>query len=1092
MYRLITARILFILAILFAGQSCVHDIEDDVVKPRPGEGDEVEVVFSVHLPSVFSRSGTRALGDTEEKEIRSLQVMVFKCEENDDSYQFTVNARETAGSTPDETKYVAKLRTGKYDLMLIANSDVDLKESFQPPLLKGSPRAGVIRDLQMLHSGMWGTNPEATGYRQIPMWGIKKDVTVSTTTNLTGPNAFDLIRAVAKVNVKVDLEEDHDGTFELTSVRFYNRRTKAQLIPKQWSTMTTRVSEPSLVEGDNGVKGPLTYEGGYINDEGNCEEEIYVLEAPAGAKNLHPDYPCIVVGGKYNDGGESFYRVDFAIKDNNDVVSYMPILRNYTYEITVKSVGGDGFTDPDDAYNSLPVNINANVVGWDEEKVGDIYFDGLHYLRLEKGRYFFGADAYPAENGHNKLLIETDHPDGWEYKGITYDGTPGVEWLEFIGKVNGDDDAGDISERWFKVLENESDEERTASVFIEAGSIRGTIKVTQYPHSHFDMSLHMLPGGGAIENDEVFVYESDMWTAQQGFDYEVRCTQPDANIEVYLINPVAGYGAVRFVDDEDVRKGGVLTGEQSYELGFIMEGFIRAGVARPDKGSFPQEALEYMFVAKYEGQTITKKFRVAHKYIDLQVAKLDVCMQGRFYDVDMDYNTDWVREIIDPYGIIDDGTKAAVNLPLYENDVPGPVNKPFRVKLNVGEEYDGKTATVRFTKRGDNSKMYDEVEVRSIYNFPNSYMVDKNGNVTFPVTKAFRVRELGYVDDPLPLDGVYRAHYIWADFDAGNNMQVTYTPHPSDQSLSEIRVQGLNGHYGSAVVALFLGEDIVWSWHIWIVDDSGDNPKPRGMTYYIEENNMSFTVMDRNLGAKSNKISTNAYPTSEGFGLHYQWGRKDPFPPSAVPNGTDEGYDKAIGDGGNMPISLYDGSKYYVGTLHPLDVPVTNTLLASIRQPYTFLTPQFEPYDWYLENNNPNTHSSDLWRLKDGLKSQFDPCPAGWRIANYYEVNNMYHYTITLKLNEPGWTQDYGWAGTNIGNITIGGYIDRTGIYRMQGYESWLWYGCIDNDEGRYNTLLGLADRSWYEFKRARVGMPKASGLPVRCETDDEKYWPSW
>jgi len=66
---------------------------------------------------------------------------------------------------------------------------------------------------------------------------------------------------------------------------------------------------------------------------------------------------------------------------------------------------------------------------------------------------------------------------------------------------------------------------------------------------------------------------------------------------------------------------------------------------------------------------------------------------------------------------------------------------------------------------------------------------------------------------------------------------------------------------GNAVVAVKVGGVIRWSWHIWVVDPS-DRPKESG----------SAGFMDRNLGAITNTpglVST--------FGLHYQWGRKDPF-----------------------------------------------------------------------------------------------------------------------------------------------------------------------------------------------------------------------
>jgi hypothetical protein len=56
---------------------------------------------------------------------------------------------------------------------------------------------------------------------------------------------------------------------------------------------------------------------------------------------------------------------------------------------------------------------------------------------------------------------------------------------------------------------------------------------------------------------------------------------------------------------------------------------------------------------------------------------------------------------------------------------------------------------------------------------------------------------------------------------------------------------------------------ILWSWHIWLVQDQ--------IGYNTYANNAGV-LMDRNLGA------TSAIEYDSGtIGLLYQWGRKDPF-----------------------------------------------------------------------------------------------------------------------------------------------------------------------------------------------------------------------
>lgn len=1063
-------------AIMLVVQSCVFDVDRDRrTIPEPCE--ELEIAFSVNLPAGSSKVATRAMGDDDERKIDVLQVLVFESGA-DGKYLYTAYARKSGDtpSAPNEMKYIVKLRTGEYDLMLLANSDGDLEDSFPNTLQTGNPRAGVISGLQMEHSGMWQTDPQGTGHRLIPMWAMKKGVRIDKDTDLGGTNGFSLTRVIAKVNVKVELDEDREETFDLTSVRFYNRRTKAQLIPGQWNTMGTHVTEPSLVADDDGVEGPLTYGAAYINNEGNCVNEIYVLEAPKGAYDLHPEYPCIVIGGEYNGGEESFYRIDFAT-DNNGTVSYMPILRNYTYEITITGVGGKGFTDPDDAYRSRAVNIEAKVVEWGEGLVGDIYFDGQNFLRVEKGRYYFRAGALETEGADNKLYIETDYIGGWTFKGIEYDVEPGEEWLEFMGDTEGD--AGVNEQRWLMVKENTSEDVRYASVIIEAGRIKGTVRVTQYAHFELELNIRDGRNGNIMADDAVLVFESDIWTGQQTLGYTLECNYPGAEIEVFLTNPILGYDPIRSSGSLPAKE--ILTGRESYERSFTIQPF-----ARPAKGVFPQEALEYMFIARYDGQTVTRRFRVLHKFFDLQASPLPAgCLQGRFYEFDIDYNTDWEIQVDGTSGVLDVEVTNGVYQPNAESGVSGSKARKFRVKVRINKDDDGKTATIRFVKPGT-SEAYAEVPVTSYYCHSNSYMVQNDQTAVIPVKKAFRIQE-AHLGRILPATGNYRAQYIWTDFNP-DNLTVSYSRNEENELLSEINVQIHNGNYGNAVVGLFLDEEIVWSWHVWFYDGYWAHLRPEGIEY-TSNSSPKFTIMDRNLGAKSNEIaSADGTPITYGHGLFYQWGRKDPFPGPAYP-GSGGG---ALGEGGNTTVYAYNNAdrfkpqRAYIGT-------TTGALKESIQRPNHFFRGTSDPFDWYLENDDPNTANPELWRPKDGLKSEFDPCPDGWRIVNYNFFNNYHYYS--LDYSPKGTWRNFGWEDTFIGRLVCAGYINHDGVYGGVGTQAWTWYGCVDPTPDR-NFSLG--DRT-YQYNdgrvvivRERVGTDRSTALPVRCERDDERYWPSW
>lgn len=223
---------------------------------------------------------------------------------------------------------------------------------------------------------------------------------------------------------------------------------------------------------------------------------------------------------------------------------------------------------------------------------------------------------------------------------------------------------------------------------------------------------------------------------------------------------------------------------------------------------------------------------------------------------------------------------------------------------------------------------------------------------------------------------------------------------------------------GNALVAVHdSSEKILWSWHIWRTN--GVDLKALNSTYAktIYTNTArsfctpvanpggtagyrSLVVMDRNLGS----AFVNAFPTyaecSETNCLHYQYGRKDPFPSGKKSSA-------ASGNNGIEPTlytyrSLPTDSK--TGRIIQENVPSNNaaTMIANtIMYPekfyiygrnanevgYNWISTNADvgSNDWKISNclwgdNNLTAYQvdTDPW---DGDKTIYDPCPAGWRVA---------------------------------------------------------------------------------------------------------------
>lgn len=1051
----------------------------------PGRGEnEYEVAFTVRLPSGFAE--TRGLTSGDEKAINELQVLAFGTD--DQLFKFISYAKEVAG-TPvgGEKKYVAKLRTGTYDLMVLANSYEYIKDYFPTEIIKDvTPLSSVTKKLRMSVSGKWNTDKGSTGYKAIPFWGVKEAVLVDAQTDLSGENCFDVTRLVAKINVYVDLEENHVGTFDLKSVRYHNRRTQGQLIPNTWDSQGSYIQIPSLVEGDNGIEEALLYDGNSISQDSSCENEIYVFEAPAGARKDHPRYPCLVIGGEYN-GHLGYYRIDFSNKVNNAEI-HTPILRNHTYNIIITKVDGLGFVDPDDAYHSLPVNMEADIIDWNPNTIGDIYFDGQNYLSIEKGSYELDWKAYPAKTEENTVKIKTDYKDGWKVESIEYD-LPGETWLTLEDKSSGMKD--EYSERWLQLLANSTRQSRTAVITIAVGRIRGKIIVQQAPAPELGLVVRDADGN-VIDDGKVITYYSDNWTSQ-ACGYTLEWFPPNARVQVALVNPVSGYQKMEFDDDSNMlQTSEIVRPSGEYDFDFMIKPFDTSEIKRLGQINLTQKtAIQYQFrVEDSQGGTVTKSFTVVNELRDVQATKLGLCKQGRFYSFDVEYNTPWVLVYNNSEQILD--SRTVEGLP--ENGgIEGQQGKrTIHLRLNMGLNHDGKEASFSFVKPGMGlTNTFDKVGVRSLYNHPNSYIIRPGTSFEFPVAKAYWMGESELVNRPLQGSANdLRVEIIWedrTDSPVVSNLNVTANTQTPDRS----KITGLAGADGNALVALFLNDEIVWSWHLWVTDYH-----PETDYKWYNNDGIVTQLMDRNLGAWRNELGE-----LRAYGLYYQWGRKDPFPgPSTLEGGG------ILGAGGNVELEPGPNPMYKVGVAAS---PASGNLIESIRHPNLFYQPGGAPNDWYT--NSTTGYNNALWVDYDQLKSDYDPCPDGWRTANRFWIGNKYYFTWAFRpvdgTNGEGW--DYNFGDAPVGRYPTAGYISHeNGMYMWGKEECLIWYGCHDVGQTSMdgtgpvrpeNKTQGLVDRTYFYQEnggwvneRMRDGGPKANATPIRCERDEERYRPHW
>ena len=252
---------------------------------------------------------------------------------------------------------------------------------------------------------------------------------------------------------------------------------------------------------------------------------------------------------------------------------------------------------------------------------------------------------------------------------------------------------------------------------------------------------------------------------------------------------------------------------------------------------------------------------------------------------------------------------------------------------------------------------------------------------------------------------------------------------------------------GNAIVALKNSSGtIVWSWHLWFVQDE------------IKEHiyaNGAGTVMDRNLGA------TSATPDDVGaFGLIYQWGRKDPF--------------LGLGD-----LNTYQRAKASKSIPAPVECTAsTGTRNYSIENPTTFIKESSDPsygHDWIYSSEKTAT---DRWGEN---KTMADPCPAGWKVPKGGPDG------LWGKAGFDTYGADYS-NGRTFSTQVIGdevAYYPKSGVYlgTRPDYMSSIEQGnywSINNDGYQYELRV-------YTFAvagtwaKSNMTLNPIYGLPVRC-----------
>lgn len=473
----------YILFLSVALAGCVDDHEDGNYPSVTREG-EVKVPFSISMPAQMPK--TYALDDNDENEVKTIDILAFKVNGNEETFAYRAQAEQ--GSIVDDgannkKKFIVTLQkdgSQAYRFVALANAKNELDNTFVGGIVVGTSKDVVMQQLQLSGISKWNVNNGTEGYLPIPMWGeTTNNIVIQDNTTITD---LKLLRMVAKINVKID-PSIIESSFALSSVSLYNYYTAGRIAPDQANLVSgsrSTVDKPTVI--GTTTKGPINYEGAGIVTNNSILNNIYTFESAVPKNQSEVDMSkvtTLVVGGKYNGSSVvTYYRVDIVNGKN-----YLDILRNHLYTINITKVKSAGYTTPEEAFNSRPINIEAEVVVWDEASIGNIEFDGQFMLAVSQGKFDFTKSLYNAYSEGNTVKITTDYKSndgtvqGWKVSSIVdASGNPITDWLTTsVSSGN----AGVSTNMQIFVTENNSAQQRKGYIHISAGRLTYVIEVNQ-------------------------------------------------------------------------------------------------------------------------------------------------------------------------------------------------------------------------------------------------------------------------------------------------------------------------------------------------------------------------------------------------------------------------------------------------------------------------------------------------------------------------------------------------------------------------------------------------------------------------------------
>lgn len=354
----------------------------------------------------------------------------------------------------------------------------------------------------------------------------------------------------------------------------------------------------------------------------------------------------------------------------------------------------------------------------------------------------------------------------------------------------------------------------------------------------------------------------------------------------------------------------------------------------------------------------------------------------------------------------------------------------------------------------------------------NCYIVPEGGYYKFA---AQHIDKENVFSGTAPYTDGYTADWLWAE---GSESPISFVGVGNSGAIN-FRV-GANPS-GNAVIAFFNpSSDIIWSWHIWMVNPAILEPE------HWSRNN-SWSLANCNLGATSAEEGN-----VDSYGLYYQWGRKDPFPASRTLGQNSASKETTSFNTSTKPYVVNPAHAVAFSSVRNTVAGATDEIAYTIAHPTTFVHYYANNSTTGLTNTwfykTPVTDAQKLWNntTTKSAKTNYDPCPPGWCVP----TNNGYAWNSNTSQNYVFTDHISAESNTSLSGFVYNPSSENTTYYPASGYRAagqlinvgyvgYYWSASTNTDT--MFTAYGLQYEARGTKKSPGQKFQTAYALPVRC-----------